>query len=297
MKLVILGVNGQVGHELQRSLSSLGEIIALDRSQADLSQHEKLQECLISLKPDVIINAAAYTAVDKAEEDEQLAMLINGDAPGIIAQIAKELNALFIHFSTDYVFDGNSKKPYHEEEIANPINVYGKSKLKGEIEIKNAGGNYLIFRTAWVYSLHGHNFLKTILRLAAERNELNIVNDQIGAPTWAGTIANVTANCIPIALDRINNNQFTSGIFHLTANGEISWYEFATRIVELAEKDGRWGKLQLKEINPIPTIDYPTPAKRPMYSVLLNKKIESVFGQKMPDWDAALLECLSSKNC
>lgn len=291
MKLVVLGANGQVGHELQRSLVPLGEVVALDRSAADLTDPEKLHECLVAIKPDVIINAAAYTAVDKAEHEKDLATLVNGTAPGILTKIAKQLGALFIHFSTDYVFDGASKVPYAENDPVNPINVYGETKLRGETEVQNADGNYLIFRTAWVYSLHGHNFLKTILRLASEREELSIVDDQVGAPTWAGTIADVTAACIPIALDRINNNQFTSGIYHLTAKGEISWYQFASKIIELTNNDDRWD-IKTKKINPIPSSDYPTPAKRPMYSVLSSKKIESIYGQNMPDWDNALLQCL-----
>jgi dTDP-4-dehydrorhamnose reductase len=290
MNIIILGANGQVGHELQQSLKSMGNVIPLDRNKADLGKLDEVKQVLIDLKPDVIVNAAAYTAVDKAEAEPELAMLINGKAPGVIAEVVKTLDALFVHYSTDYVFDGTKNTAYTEDDKPNPINVYGKTKLAGEIAVQKSGCKYLIFRTSWVYSLHGHNFLKTILRLANEREELKIVDDQFGGPTWARTIADKTSECIPLAIENINKNQFKSALYHLTSTGETSWYGFAKNIIEKATNNGQ--DLKIKKVNPQPTSAYPTPAKRPMYSCLATKKISRDFSIELPDWSSALEECM-----
>ncbi len=291
-KIVILGANGQVGYELQRSLLPLGEVIALDRTQADLTQLDNLKQTLIDLKPNVIVNAAAYTAVDKAEEEQDLAMLINGEALKVIAEATKQLNALLIHYSTDYVFDGTKTEPYTEDDTPNPINVYGKTKLAGENAVIGSGCDYLLFRTSWVYSLHGHNFLKTILRFAQEREELSIVDDQIGRPTWARSIADVTVKCISQALDRIKENHFTSDLYHLSSQGDTSWYGFALEIIEQTRQKMLYN-LRLKKLAPISTDQYPTLAKRPANSRLCADKLENDYNVLLPNWQHALTACIS----
>ena len=286
MKTLLFGNTGQVGHELNRSLLPLGELVALGRGQADFSQPQSLAGIVRAHKPDVIVNAVAYTAVDKAEEDEALAHAVNAEAPAVLAGAAREAGALLVHYSTDYVFDGRGDAPFSETDATAPLNVYGRSKLAGEQAIAQVDGDYLIFRTSWVYAARGHNFLKTILRLAAERESLNIVADQIGAPTPARLIADVTALCLHQAMRERCLGVFSPGLYHLVAGGETSWHGFAEAIIELARQQG--AALKLNTLSPIPTCDYPTPAQRPLNSRLDTTRLESQFGLSLPDWRAAL---------
>ncbi len=290
MKILLTGTNGQVGYELARTLLPLGEIIALDRHSGDLTQLEQLATTIQHYKPNVIVNAAAYTAVDKAETEQELAFLINAKAVDVLAQEAKKLNALLIHYSTDYVFDGTKTAPYIEQDAVNPLNVYGASKLAGEQAIQAVLPDYLILRTTWVFASRGHNFVKSMLRLAAEREELNIVADQIGAPTSARLIAQTTAHLIKQAQKERSSNTFESGIYNLTGAGETSWYEFAQTIIDLAREKGV--NLKNKVVNPIPTSSYPTPAKRPANSRLSCEALEKRFGLFMPKWQDTLKLCV-----
>lgn len=293
MKILLLGSNGQVGFELARSLLPLGELVSLNRVQADFTDLENLRATVQTIRPDVIVNAAAYTAVDKAETERKNAFLINTQAVEVLAKEAKNLNALLIHYSTDYVFDGTKTTPYFENDATNPLNVYGESKLAGELAIQKSAADYLIFRTTWVFAARGQNFVNSILRLASEREELNIVADQIGAPTWARLIADTTAHCVRQAMQERRSNAFESGIFNLTSSGETSWFEFAQKIVELA----RAKKVEFKNraINSISTSQYPTPAKRPANSRLTTEKLSQRFHVKMPDWQETLKLCLEEK--
>jgi dTDP-4-dehydrorhamnose reductase len=284
MKILLIGNNGQVGWELARTLLPLGEVVALNREQADLTDLEKLRATVQTIHPDVIVNAAAYTAVDKAENEPELAFLCNAQAVEVLAQEAKKLKALLIHYSTDYVFDGTKEGVYFEDDATNPLNTYGQSKLAGEFAIQASGVNYLIFRTTWVFAARGNNFVKTILRLATERNELNIVDDQIGAPTWARLIAESTAHIIRQAQQERGAKTFISGIFNLTSAGETSWHGLAEKIVELAQLEC--------VVRPIPTSDYPTAAKRPTNSRLSIERLTQRFGLIMPTWEITLKHCL-----
>ncbi len=290
MKILLTGCNGQVGWELARTLLPLGEVVALNREQADFSDLEKLRKTVQTIRPDVIVNAAAYTAVDKAETERELAFLINTQAVEVLAQEAKSLNALLIHYSTDYVFDGIKDAPYHENDVTNPLNVYGESKLAGEQAIQVNGADYLILRTTWVFASRGQNFVKSILRLATEREELNIVADQIGAPTWARLIAETTAHILKQAQQERVTKTFTSGIYNLTSSGETSWHGFAEKIVELARLQNY--EFKNRVINPIPTSAYPLPAKRPANSRLSTERLTQRFGLIMPTWEEILKLCL-----
>jgi dTDP-4-dehydrorhamnose reductase len=283
-KILIIGKNGQVGCELQRTLAPLGEIIALDRNAVDLSQPDKIVQVIRENNPSIIVNAAAYTAVDMAEAEPDLTMAINGIAPGIMAEEAKRLGAVLVHYSTDYVFDGRSDKPYHEDAPTCPLNVYGHSKLKGEQLIQTVGGKHFILRTSWVYGARGKNFLLTMLKLAVERDQLKIVSDQVGAPTWSRTIAETTAQ----VLSQIDNKDDVWGIYNVTAQGQISWYEFATAIFRFYHTHMRH-----PQVIPIPSSEYPTPARRPAFSVLSHAKIAKTFGLTLPHWQTALKSCLS----
>jgi len=284
MKILLFGKNGQVGWELSRSLQPLGEVITLDRKKADFSNPESLRGIVQSIKPDVIVNAVAYTAVDKAEQEESLATIINGVAVGVLAEEAKSINALLIHYSTDYVFDGSKATPYSEEDQPNPINAYGRSKLVGEEIVRKTGCRHLIFRASWVYAAHGNNFAKTMLKLAAERDELKVVADQFGAPTSAELIADVTA----LTLHRIITNpvlsEKISGIYHLTASGKTSWHGFARLILESSIKNGRNLQISPEQVGEIMTVDYPLPAKRPTNSCLVTDKLQLTFGLLLPAW-------------
>ena len=292
MKILLFGKNGQVGWELNRSLQPLGEVIAFDRDDADFSNPESLRQIIQEVKPDIICNAVAYTAVDKAEEDEALAMIVNGEAPGILAEEALKLGALLVHYSTDYVFDGTKESPYDETDEPNPINVYGRTKLAGELAVQSTGCDYLIFRTSWVYASRANNFMLTMLKLVQEKEELGIVSDQIGAPTSARLIADTTLWCLKLSLKERVAGDFSSGLYHLTASGYTSWYGFTEEIVNLANNHLNMS-LKIKELSPIPTTDYPTPAKRPLNSQLALAKLESVFTLKMPDWKESLSICMA----
>lgn len=291
MKILIFGKIGQVGWELNRSLQPLGEIITLDAEDADFSDPENLRQVVRDISPDVICNAVAYTAVDKAEEDEALAMKINGVAPGVLAEEALKINALLVHYSTDYVFDGTKESPYNETDIPNPINAYGRTKLAGEIAVQTSGCDYLILRTSWVYTSRARNFMLTMLKLAQEREELGIVSDQIGAPTSARLIADTTLLCVQQVMKERIAGIFSSDLYHLTASGCTSWFGFTEEIVKLA-RHGLNQQLKLKELKAISTSDYPTPAKRPMNSQLALTKVESIFTIELPDWKSTLQLCL-----
>jgi dTDP-4-dehydrorhamnose reductase len=287
MKILLTGKTGQVGGELNNILKDIGELIAVGREHLDLSKITSIEPAILDIQPDIIINAAAYTAVDKAEEVPELAMTINGIAPGVLAKAAKKIGASLIHYSTDYVFDGRSDTPYREEDITCPLSIYGESKLAGEKSIAEAGIPYLILRTSWVYSLQGKSFLRTIKKLAEEKDTLRIVDDQIGAPTWAGSIALATRKILQQYL-RDGSDPSLSGIFHLTCQGKSSWYDFAKEILNISSAS------QNTQLLPIPTSDYPTPATRPLYSLLSNDKLEKVFGFKMPHWHDSLKDCINS---
>lgn len=289
MKILLFGKNGQLGWELNRSLQPLGEVVVLDIEDVDFSQPESLRKIARDISPDIICNAVAYTAVDKAEEDEALAMKINGVAPGVLAEEALKLGALLVHYSTDYVFDGTKATPYVETDKPNPINAYGCTKYAGEIAVQSSGCDYLILRTSWVYASRGNNFMLTMLKLAQEREELSIVSDQIGAPTSARLIADTTILCLQQAIKEKHENVFVSDLYHLTASGHTSWHGFTKEIVKVASNKFN---LKIKNIKAIPTTDYPTPAQRPMNSQLVLTKLEKSFGIIMPGWRKALSLCI-----
>ncbi|MBG5986034.1 dTDP-4-dehydrorhamnose reductase [Proteus vulgaris] len=291
MKIVLLGKNGQVGWELQRALSPLGELIALDRASnneycGDLTKPIDLARTIISIKPDVIVNAAAYTAVDKAEDEKELAQQVNGDAVKMIAKCAQEIGALLIHYSTDYVFSGVGTHFWNEDDKVSAINTYGRTKLSGEKYIQECCSNYLILRTSWVYSTFGHNFAKTILNLAKNKEKLSIINDQYGAPTSAELIA----DCTVIALMQTINNEDKCGIYHLVASGTTNWYEYTQLIIKEAKSNGI--KLVLNKIDGIPAINYPLPARRPYNSRMNNEKFKKAFSVELPDWKVGIVRLI-----
>lgn len=294
-KILLTGKNGQVGWELQRTLATLGEVIALDRHGLDLANPDSIRRAVREHKPNLIVNAAAYTAVDKAEEESDLAMVVNGTAPGILAEEAKRLGAALIHYSTDYVFDGNKDGPYTEDDVPNPLNVYGRTKLAGEQAIQAVGAPHLIFRTSWVYGMRGKNFLLTILRLAKERDELRVVNDQIGAPTWCRMITEATAQILAQIYSPMVHHSSPiadiSGIYHLTAGGQTSWHGFAKAIVELAS--ALTPSPKAVRLIPVGSDQYPTPARRPRNSLMSNRKLMVSFDITMPFWTVSLERCLS----
>lgn len=292
MKLLIFGKNGQLGWELQRSLLPLGQVFALGKGDqtysADFTQPAKLAETIDKIKPDVIVNAAAYTAVDKAESDSANAQLVNADSPRILAAAAKEINALLVHYSTDYVFDGSGDKPWLEDDATNPLSVYGQTKLEGENAIRSSGCQHLIFRTSWVYGARGNNFAKIMLKLAQEREQLNIVSDQIGAPTGAELLADISAH----AINKAYHNNLT-GTYHLTADGQTSWYEYAQFVLDFARFLGVEIKVPKQSVLPIPTQAYPTPAQRPLNSRLNTDKLKNVFNLTVPNWQLGVERMLT----
>jgi dTDP-4-dehydrorhamnose reductase len=292
VKLLVTGADGQVGWELRRSLLPLGEVIAMDRNACDLSRPQDLPRIIRETHPDIVVNAAAYTAVDKAEEEEMLATMINGAAVGVIAEEARKLGALLIHYSTDYVFDGTKAVPYTEEDARHPINAYGRSKLAGERTIEQCGGDHLILRTSWIYAARGRNFLNTVLRLARERDELRIVADQIGAPTWAREIADATASIARQARQEAEQGGFKSGIFNVTAAGATSWFGFAEAIV--AQTKLRSGAQTGPKVHPISSANYPVPAARPKNSRLTGDRVRERFGIALTDWKQAMVRCMAS---
>lgn len=292
MRLMVTGATGQVGWELSRQLAALGKAVALDRQQCDLSRPDRLPKLISGLKPDVIVNAAAYTAVDDAEREERLATTVNGAAVDVMAQEARRIGALVVHYSTDYVFDGRKDAPYTEEDLPCPINAYGRSKLVGEVAVARVGGSYLILRTSWVYGARGRNFLRTMLRLMRERDELRIVADQIGAPTPASQIAQATAAVIEAAARERADGRFASGLFHLTASGATSWHGFAAAILEGATRHGLLAGGRVPRLVPIASEDYPRPAARPKNSRLAGDRLRQRFGIALPCWKEGLSRCL-----
>jgi len=292
MKIMLTGANGQVGWELARSLMPLGEVVALTRNQCDLSRPETIPGVVQQIKPDIIVNAAAYTAVDKAEQEEALATTINGTAVGVLAEQAKAHNALLIHYSTDHVFDGTKPTPYTEDDTPNPVNAYGRSKLVGEQAIVSSGCDHIILRTSWVYAARGNNFLRTILRLAQEREELRIVADQYGAPTWARNIADATAHILADAQHRRQAGNFTSGIYHLCASGKTTWHGFTRAIIEHARQVAPAINIKTENVVAITTQDYPLPAARPANSQMLTSHQITGTGLIMPEWHPAMGLCI-----
>lgn len=289
MKILITGQHGQVSQALQAHLQGLGELIVIGSNQLDLAKPDQIREQIRAHRPDLIINAAAHTAVDHAESEPDAAFAINAIAPGILAQEAKALGIPLIHYSTDYVFDGSKPAPYTEADTPNPLSVYGQSKLAGEQAIATAGGQYLILRTSWVYSNQGKNFLLTMQRLLQEKPQMRIVADQIGAPTWAGTIAGSTRALIERWLA---GEAGEWGIYHLTAQGETSWFGFAQAIGEHLQADGK----ACAELEAIPSSAYPTPAKRPLNSRLDCSRLQQQWHVSQPHWQDALRECLAQQH-
>lgn len=288
MRILLTGKNGQVGWELNHSLSAIGTVFVMGRDQMDLSKPETLSPVIQEIRPDIIVNAAAYTAVDKAETEPELAMTVNGIAPGVMAQEAKNIGATMIHYSTDYVFDGKLTSPYKEEDPTCPLNVYGKSKLAGEKAVIQADIPHLIFRTSGIYGLRGTNFLLTMQKLAQTRKQLRVVDDQIGGPTWSRAIAEGTAQILKQCMTEDTLNLSRSGVFNMSCGGETSWFGFTKQILELS------GLIKGTELIPLPSIEYPTPAVRPKNSLLSNTKLKQVFHYEMSHWQVALKKCLSS---
>ncbi len=287
MNILLTGVNGQVGWELQRTLATLGTVFAPRRDELNLADGHTIRDMVQRIRPQLIVNPAAYTAVDKAESDTETARAINAIAPAILAEEAKKIHASLLHFSTDYVFDGSKAGSWHETDATAPLGVYGATKLEGEQAIAAQGISYIILRTSWVYSLRGNNFLLTMQRLFRERNALNIVNDQFGAPTWSRMIAEASAQIIT---QKPFSDPNLSGIYHLTCGGTTNWYDFARAILARTTlPDGHHLAL-----SPIPASQYPTPAKRPGNSVLDNSKLMRAFGLQLPDWERALALCLDT---
>jgi dTDP-4-dehydrorhamnose reductase len=292
MKILLFGKNGQVGWELQRALAPLGEVIAVDRHSAlcgDLGNLAGIAETIASVKPDVIVNAAAHTAVDKAESEPELAHTINTLASEVMAQAALRCGAWLIHYSTDYVFDGGGDQPWHEDDATGPLGVYGATKLEGEQRIQASGCQYVILRTSWVYAAKGNNFAKTMLRLAQERDSLSVINDQTGAPTGAELIADVTAHIIRTALGKPE----VAGVYHLVAGGETTWFGFAKLVLETASLAGKVLKVQPDDVQAIPTSAYPTPAKRPHNSRLSTEKLQTTFNLTLPSWQSGVVRMLN----
>lgn len=285
MRILLTGVNGQLGSELQGTLASLGEVVAVGRDRLDLSQPETIPGVVEEIHPDLIVNCAAYTAVDKAETEVELAHTVNAIAPGTLAKTAAKLEATLLHISTDYVFDGTQSRPYLETDTTNPIGEYGKSKFAGEMAILQTGFPHIILRTAWVYGVGGTgNFVKTMLRLGQERPELRVVADQVGTPSWTGDIAEAIAQIA-------SQHQDLEGTYHFTNSGVASWYDFAVAIFEEAAALGF--PLQVQRVYPITTAEYPTPAQRPAYSVLCGKKLEAILNEPAPHWRQGLRQMLT----
>lgn len=295
-RILITGKEGQIGWELQRTLAALGKIWAYNRQELDLENPDAICKTIREVKPHLIVNAAAYTAVDQAEVEQEKAHRINSIAPAILASEAKTCGAIFIHYSTDYVFDGTSNKPYQEDDFTKPLNIYGKTKLQGELAVKAALAKHLILRTSWVYGTRGKNFLLTMLRLGKEKELLKIVGDQLGSPSWSRLIAEITAQMASKAFS-IQEHKDIWGTYHLTSAGQTSWFGFAEEIFRIQKesltnqkKEGLIPKLQ-----EITTSEYLVPAKRPKYSVLSNEKISNTFQLHMPDWKKALRLCMESQ--
>ena len=292
MRILLTGKNGQVGSELNKILTLFGEVTATGRDEMDLSDPNQIRQIMNQVKPELIINAGAYTAVDKAESEPDLAKAINSIAPKILAEEAMNQSALLIHYSTDYTYSGEmTKRPYLESDSPSPKSVYGITKLEGDRAIKQSGASHLIFKTGWVYSKNGSSFLSKILQLAKERDELRVVNDQIGTPTWCRSISDVTGKIIKQIIEKKEGSlaQISpgiSGVYHMTCRGKTNWYEFARAILELTRPE------KVPNLLAISTKEYPTPAARPLYSVLSNVKLKKSFGVALPHWEDALKSCL-----
>lgn len=298
MKILLFGKNGQVGWELQRSLAPLGELVVLDSDSpytassglcGDFTNPDGLIQTIRTIAPDVIVNAAAHTAVDKAESEPELVHTINAVAPGVLAQEAQRLNAWLIHYSTDYVFDGSGEKPWVETDAVAPLSVYGATKLEGEQLIRQSGCRHLLFRTSWVYGARGGNFAKTMLKLARERDSLSVINDQIGAPTGADLLADITALTLRTALQR----RELSGLYHVVAAGETSWHGYARFVLDFAQRAGVPLKVAADDIKPVPTSAFPTPAKRPHNSRMDTTKLQHTFDLHLPLWQTGVVRMLS----
>jgi dTDP-4-dehydrorhamnose reductase len=282
MKLLLLGNTGQLGWELQRTLQPLGDVGACDYPELNLANPASIRETVRECRPDVIVNAAAYTAVDKAESEPELAEAINGTGPGLLAEEAHKLNAILVHYSTDYVFDGAKGAPYEEADHPHPINVYGESKLVGEQAIQTAGGDYLIFRTAWVYSLRSENFVSKVMEWARKKEILRVVDDQVSNPTWARMLAEVTAQVLARGTDYMRER---TGLYHLAGDGYTSRYAWAK---EILTRDPKKQEQKMKQLLPAKSADFPTPAQRPLFSALECQKFEQVFNLHLPLWRATL---------
>ena len=293
MKILLLGKRGQVGWELQRSLAPLGEIVALSSGSqnycGDFTNLQGLADTVRRVKPDIIVNAAAHTAVDKAEGEPELARIINADAVAVLAREAKLLDAWLIHYSTDYVFDGSGVKSWSEVDVTGPLGIYGATKLAGEQAIQDSGCKHLIFRTSWVYGARGNNFAKTMLRLAAERDSLTVIDDQVGAPTGADLLADVTAHTIR----SVQNTPTLGGLYHLVAAGETTWHGYARFVIDFALKMDCEIKTNPESIAPVPASAFPTPADRPKNSRLNTRKLETNFGLTLPNWQAGVARMLT----
>lgn len=287
MRILLIGSNGQVGFELRRALAPLGEIVAVDYPRCDLSQPDSVRDAVASARPELIINAAAYTAVDKAESELEQARTINAVAPGVIGEEARRLGARVIHYSTDYVYDGTRAGAHTEDEPTNPLGVYGLTKRDGDLALAASGAKHFIFRTSWVFGAHGANFVKTVLRLGAERDSLNVVADQFGAPTSASLLADVTAQVLGQLRFR-QTSEFADGVYHLVADGETSWHGFAQAILRGGVARGLTFKLSPEAVSAIATSEYPLPAKRPANSRLDTSKLKQTFGLVLPSWQAGL---------
>lgn len=283
LRILLTGAQGQVGHELARLLRAHGDVAATDRATLDLADADAIVAAMRAARPQLVVNAGAYTAVDLAERERDRAFAVNARAPQVLAEEAKRAGALLIHYSTDYVFDGTAATPYAEDAPTNPLNVYGESKLAGERAIAATGARALVLRTSWVYGTRGKNFLLTILRLAAERDELRIVADQAGTPNWSRTLAEATAALVARGLPCLSER---AGLYHLSSTGATTWHGFATAIV---------GDVARPRVVPIATADYPTPARRPAYGVLATDRFRAVFGFALPPWRDALAACLAAR--
>lgn len=289
MKILLFGQGGQLGSLLAKRLPRLGTVAGYDQHNCDLADPVALRRVIERERPGIIVNASAYTAVDQAESDVDSAQRINADAPAVMAQVASALDALLVHYSTDYVFDGRARNPYTEESATHPQGVYARTKLAGEQAVAAAGAQHLILRTAWLYSHHGKNFYNTMLRLAEERTELRVVNDQTGSPTYARLVAETTLSMLERMFEGDRLQTSYCGLYHVACGGSATWHEFASRIIRLA------GKADRVRVLPIPTSEYPTPAPRPAYSVLSGAKLEKVFGLRLPDWQTGLELCFADR--
>lgn len=289
-RILLTGKNGQVGWELHRALTALGEVFAFGRAELDLGSADAIRAKVREVEPQIIVNAAAYTAVDRAESEPDVAMKVNGIAPGVLAEEAKRLGALMVHYSTDYIFDGTKDSPYTETDAPNPLSAYGRSKLAGDQAVQATGAPYYLFRTSWVYAARGQNFLRTMLRLGRERTELRIVNDQIGAPTWARFIADTTAQVLGKNSRESEQAKEKGGLYNLTATGATSWFGFAEAI--FAEAKAASPDTKVPKLIPIPTADYPLPAPRPSNSRLDTSKLTATFGLAAPKWEGMLRQCV-----